>query len=234
MATMAAEARPGHHHLKLLAWLSPAMPVGTFTYSHGLETAVEAGLVHDACSLQAHCVSALAFGAARSDAIWLRRTYHAAQGRDPDACLRLLHEAAAMRGATELSLESTQPGRSLADVLQVAWPSPHLAHLLPEARGACPYACVLGLAAAAHGVPLALIVSGFLHAFVANLVSAGVRLVPLGAIEGQRVIAALEPLILEVEDEVLEPAEDELGTSTPALDLLSIAHERQMTRLFRS
>jgi urease accessory protein len=122
-------------------------------------------------------------------------------------------------------------------VLRQAWPAAALEALADLCRRSGlepPYAVVLGLAARAHGLPLPATLRAFLQAFAANLISAGIRLIPLGQTEGQRLTAALEGTIAEVVTAVQLSGQDDLGSAAPAIDLFSMAHETQYTRLFRS
>jgi urease accessory protein len=147
------------------------------------------------------------------------------------------HGAAALRGTRELALESAAQGQALLRVLRKAWPSAELDALdgsCREARVEPPYAVVLGVACAAHRLPLAASLAAFLQAFAANLISAGIRLIPLGQSDGQRLTAALEGTVHEVAAAVMAGALEDLGSAAPLIDLLSMAHETQYTRLFRS
>lgn len=225
--------------LELLAWFSPTMPTGAFSYSHGLEWAVEAALVHDAPSLRDYLGAVLRHGSGRLDASFLGAAYRASidgafEGRSLEEVILL---GAAMHGTRELALESGAQGRALLTTLQQAWPAPELEaldalcrRLEVEPR----HACVAGVAAAAHRVPLQAGTIAFLHALAANLISAGIRLIPLGQTDGQRLTATLAPAILEVTDQALSGSLDDLGTATPLIEWCSMRHETQYTRLFRS
>lgn len=230
-------AEPGAY--KLFAWLSPAMPVGAYSYSHGLESAVEAGRMPDAAGLQAYAETVLRHGAGRQDALWLRAAYAAAaSGRFEGWSLaEIVNVAAALRGSRELALESAAQGQALLTALRKAWPSAELDaldRLCREARGEPPYAVVLGVACAAHHLPLAASLTAFLQAFAANLISAGIRLIPLGQSNGQRLTAALEDTVHEVAAAAMAGSLEDLGSAAPVIDLLSMAHETQYARLFRS
>jgi urease accessory protein len=220
---------------KLLAWFSPAMPIGAYSYSHGLEHAVEAGLVSDAASLGAYVETALCHGAGQLDATLLCATYRASCEGGPVADIAIL--AAALRGSSELALESAAQGRALLTLLRKAWPAPALDALDTLCREHAiepAHAVVAGAAAAAHRLPLEATVVAFLHGFAANLISAGVRLIPLGQTDGQHQTAALEAPLRAVAARVLAASLDDLGTAAPMIDLCAIAHETQYTRLFRS
>jgi urease accessory protein len=220
---------------KLLAWFSPAMPIGAYSYSHGLEYAVEAGLVGDAPAVRGYLETALRHGAGQLDASLLCAAYRAS--REGCALADIVTLAAAMRGTVELALESAAQGRALLTLLRQAWPAPALdalAALCRQHEVEPAHAVVAGVACAAHGLPLQPCVVAFLHGFAANLISAGVRLIPLGQTEGQRLTAALESTIQSVAAGAMAASLDDLGTACPMIDLCAIAHETQYTRLFRS
>jgi len=219
---------------RLLAWLSPAYPVGAYTYSHGLETVVEDGAVRGRDDLVAYVTAALRDGAGRVDGALLAAAHRAmAQGRAKglDAAAEL---GAAWRGTAETALEAEAQGTAFLSVTLAAWPEPRLAVFAARHPRRIVHAVAFGAAAAAHGVALPQAAFGYLAAFAANLVSAGVRLVPLGQTDGQKATAALLPVVAAAADAALGADLESLGTSSPALDLFSIRHETQYTRLFRS
>jgi urease accessory protein len=223
--------------IRLLAWLSPAFPVGGYTYSHGVERAVEEGTVSDGATLRQWIEGALAFGAARVDADLLRETWRAIASGDEPAFLHAVTLGEAMRGTPELALESLQQGESFLATVNATWPHPDAEKWTAILRGAgrAPaYPIAVGLAAATHGVALEATLPAYLHAFAAALVSAAVRLVPLGQTVGQATLAALEPAIAKAAAASLARGLDQLGSAAPLIDLLSIAHETQHVRLFRS
>ncbi|WP_159718390.1 urease accessory protein UreF [Geminicoccus flavidas] len=230
-----AEDRSAPALLRLLAWTSPAFPIGGFAFSHGLETAVEEGLVRDMGSLLAYASQACRHGAGYADAVILARAHALAD--DPAGLTELLDQAHALRGTAELALETGMQGDAALRTLRAAWPAPQLDRLagLAVTSGIMPaLPVVLGVAAAAHGIPAEQACLGQLAAFAACLISAGVRLVPLGQTDGQRATAALEPLLAELAARAPDTALSDLYPAAPMIDLLSIAHETQYTRLFRS
>lgn len=215
---------------RLLTWCSPAFPTGGFSYSHGLETAVAEGLATDAAGLREWAAGALEFGAGRVDGAWLAAAHTAAAAGDWERLRAVADAAAAQRASGELALESAAQGEAFLRTARAAWPHPWLDRLDP-ARA--PHSVAVGLTAAAHGVGLRAALLGWLHGFAAGLVSAGVRLIPLGQTDGQRVMAALEPVVRRV----LAAARgggDAPGAATPVADWCAMAHETQWTRLFRS
>lgn len=236
-----AASLAGAELVRLLAWFSPALPIGAYSHSHALEAAIEAELVTDAATLEDYVATALRFGGGRLDALLLAAAHRATRsGRacgDGADLEEIAITAAAMRGSRELALESAAQGLAMLQVVRQVWPAEaleRLAALTRDAEVKPAQAVVAGVATAAHGLPLAPTLIAFLHGFVANLVSAGVRLVPLGQTDGQRVTAALEPSILEVAAAAIAGSIDDLGSAAPMIDLLSMAHETQYTRLFRS
>ena len=230
---------PAASLLELLAWFSPTMPTGAYSYSHGLEWAIETGLVRDPGGLQGYVETVLRQGSGRLDAAFLCASYRA--GRDGSADGRTLEEvvelAAALRGTSELALESEAQGRALLTTLEAAWPAPALDELdalCRRLRIEPPYACVAGVAAASRRLPLNDVLIASLHALAVNLISAGIRLIPLGQTDGQRLTAALAGAIQEVAEEASDGSLDDLGTASPVVDWCSMRHETQYTRLFRS
>ncbi len=220
---------------RLLTWLSPGFPVGAYSYSHGLEAAIEAGLVGDAASLATWIEGIVGFGAASSDAIFLAATWRAVTAGDRAGFAAVAELAAALRGSAELALESGAQGAAFAGVVANTWDMPMRAWLdeLPRDQ-AVAYPVAVGLAAALAGFPLTASLTGYLQAFAANLVSAGVRLVPLGQSDGQRVLARVEPAVARAAAAALSRGLDDIGTAAPVVDRLSMRHETQYTRLFRS
>ena len=220
---------------RLMTWLSPAYPLGAFSYSHGLEYAVEAGLVGDRQSLEAWVATAVNAGAGRSDAALLAAAWRAASSDDRAGLDEVVALAAAWRGTAETALESRAQGAAFLATTRTAWPHVLLDAIALRHRGNVALPVAVAVAAAAQGVPLAAALTAYLHAFASNLVSAGVRLIPLGQSDGQLAIAALEGVVAAaVDDAALETALDEVGTAAPLLDWCSMRHETQYTRLFRS
>jgi urease accessory protein len=219
--------------LRLQAWFSPAFPIGAFSYSHGLEHAVEAGLVRDAEGARRWVTTVIEDGTGIVDAMLFAAAWRATAG-EPETLAGMAELAAALPGTSELARESALQGTAFLDTVEAAWPSAALA----AARGAILGDVALPVAAAivvaAHGIPLRPALVAYLHALAANMVSAAVRLVPLGQTDGQRITAALEPVIAATAREVLDRPLDEIGAATPMLDWCSMQHETQHVRLFRS
>jgi urease accessory protein len=218
---------------QLMIWLSPAYPVGGFSYSHGLEWVVEAGEVRDALALGAWIEDVLACGAGRTDVIFLAEAWRAVTAGDVQRLRGTAELAAAFTPSAERRLEMLAQGAAFLAATTAVWPKPVLTALGADGTDVT-YAVAVGASAAAHHLPLAATARAFCQAFAANLVSAGVRLVPLGQTDGLRVIARLEPTICTVVAAALAAGLDDLGGSTMAADVASMRHETQYTRLFRS
>jgi urease accessory protein len=244
----------------LLAWLSPSFPVGAYTYSHGLEWAVEDGTVTSAATLEAWLGDILAHGAGRSDAVLLVHAMARASRGDTAGVRELLELSLALQPSSERRLEATAQGDAFITAIRAGWPpepadkaagpsaepsgdggAPALAVFgsLTDGqeavtRGGWTYPLALAVSAAAWGIAPRATVEGFLHALAANLVSAAIRAVPLGQSDGQRVMNALRPRVLALADEALAAPPDDIGGCAFLADIASMRHETQYTRLFRS
>ncbi len=212
--------------LRLLAWLSPAFPTGGFAYSHGLEWAVEAGDITDGASLERWVADIIRHGAGWSDCILLRHAHRACG--DPPALAAVADLALAAMPARERQAEALNQGRAF--LLAVAAWMDGAAAFDPD----LPYPVAVGAVAGAHGIDPDAAAAACLQAFVANLISAAVRLVPLGQTTGLRVLAALEPLVLATAAATASATLDDIGGCAFRADLAAMRHETQYTRLFRS
>lgn len=221
---------------KLLAWLSPAFPVGAYTYSHGLEWAIEDGTVTTPDALRAWITDVLTHGAGRSDAILAAHAWRAVTAGDIPALVAVAELGAAFQPSRERHLEATAQGRAFLTAVTATWPSERLGAIADAfpAQTAIPYAVAVGAAAAAHDVPLPATLAAFLNGFVANLASAGVRAIPIGQTDGQRIIAALGPTIATLAAAAETATLDAIGGAALRADVASMKHETQYTRLFRS
>ncbi len=251
---------------RLLAWSSPGYPTGAFSYSHGLEWAVETGAVGDLEGLLDYVTAVLWRGGGWADAVLFAHAWRAASGAaaaldsqapldfpalldsrassDLAASSDALDEldtvtqlASAFRGSAETALESRQQGAAFLDVTRKAWPHPRLDAFAQRTAGdGTPVAhCIaVAVACAAHGIALLPALHSYMHAVAANLVSAGARLIPLGQTQAQIAIARLSPTITAIIERALATSLDDLGTAAPAVELCSMRHETQYTRLFRS
>jgi len=262
---------------RLLSWVSPAFPVGAFSYSHGLEAMVESRVVVDGASLAAWVAAVVAHGGGRVDADIMRDAYRATEAGDVTALIAANRRGLAFRTTAELARESSAQGAAFLATCSTAWPdefldrwamagdgprpaasmdqvgeptaenAPDLALAHTTREGATPpttvqrqagegvcYAAALGAAMARAAVPLQPALVACLQAMAANLVSAGLRLGIIGQTDGQRILAALEPVTIRAAQDAITRGPADFGGATFAVDLASMAHETQYTRLFRS
>ncbi len=274
---------------RLLAWLSPSFPVGAFSYSHGLEYAVEIELIKNRDDLVAWCAALLRHGSGLHDAMLFVAAWRALDAQDHGALMEIFELSTAMRPTSELALETQAQGAAFARAIRDAWPLPdfdpfgqcrdplpvpplskgrepwgsqHLytsgeAGYSPPLQGgglgrgsgdkekaakpslqsdhATPsYPLSVALCAHAHGIDMRDALAAYLHAFTANLISAGVRLIPLGQTDGQIALRLLEADVAASAELAQTLPLEEIGSATPMLDYCSAQHETQYTRLFRS
>ena len=215
--TMSTEAT-----LLLMQWLSPAYPVGAFAYSHGLECAVAEGHVRDGNELSRWLTDLLTHGGARSDAVLLSCAYRAETAADLseiDATARAFCPSAERLQETDLQ------GAAFCRTTAATWGN-DLARLT--------YPVAVGCAARQHDIPLDLTVQMYLHAFLANLIAAGQRLLALGQTDAQQRLSALSPKLRETAQAALSCTLDDLFGASFAADIASMRHETQYSRIFRS
>jgi urease accessory protein len=219
---------------RLMTWLSPAFPVGAFSYSSGIEWAVEAGDIVDAATLRDWLSSMLTDGPGFCDGVFLAHAHRAASCGDDAALGEIAELAAAFAPSRERHLETTSQGRAFIEIARSAWNCEGLDRAFAVCAGPVAYPVAVGIVSALHQVPLAPTMHGFLHAVVSNWISAGARLIPLGQTDSQRVLAGLEPAVVSTGRRALEARLDDLGSASFRADLASMRHETQYTRLFRS
>jgi urease accessory protein len=218
--------RTGAALQRLLAWLSPAFPVGGFAWSGGLETAIADGRVTDRTALTGWIADSLEHGTLRNDAIMLALAHRAdpASNTLADLCDLLL----ALSPAAERVEETLAMGAAFR--LAVAnWPQSAIA--LPRD---CPYPIAVGALARAHGVPCPMTLIAFLTSTVQAQISVAVRLVPLGQTDGLRALAELEPLVAALADEAEGAGLANLGGAAYGADIAQMRHEGLKVRIFRS
>lgn len=212
--------------LRLASWMSPSFPVGAFAYSHGLEWSVRAGDVVERLTLTDWIETALRVGAGRSDAILLAEAHRACA--DATALAALAELGAAFAPSAERRLETLSQGAAFVRAAAAGWDT---APPLPQE---VPYPVAVGAAAGAADCPLDETLLLFLHGFAQTLVSAGVRLIPIGQSDGQRALAALTPHIEATAQEAETATLADLGGCAFRIDLASMRHETLEPRLFRT
>lgn len=219
---------------RLMTWLSPAFPVGGFSYSSGIEWAVEAGDVTDVASLTNWLDAMLVDGSGFCDATFLVHAYRAAEADEPAALNEIAELAAAFVPSRERQLETASQGRAFIDIARAAWNADGLDAMVAACGKPPVYPVAVGVVAAMHGVPLAPTLHAFLHALVSNWISAASRLIPLGQTDSQRALGRLETAVAATAHRALNATLDDIGGATFRADLASLRHETQYTRLFRS
>jgi len=222
---------------RVLTWFSPGFPIGAFSYSHGLETAAASGAVHDRETLQRWIAAILTHGAGRMDADTLRDAHRAAAVQNLEALTTANRRGLAFRATSEMVLETAAQGAAFVQTCRAAWPDHFLdrwAEMLEEAgEGVC-HSAAAGAVTARADIPLGGALTAYLQAMAANLVSAGLRLGIVGQTDGQRILAALEPVVGTAVASALTRGPAAFGGATLAIELASMAHETQYSRLFRS
>jgi urease accessory protein len=219
---------------RLMTWLSPAFPVGAFSYSSGIEWAVEASDITDAASLRDWLASMLTEGSGFCDAVFLAQAHRAASAQDAAGLREIAELAAAFVPSRERQLETSTQGRAFIEIARSAWACDGLDGMVAACGSGMVYPVAVGVVSAGHAVPLEPAMHAFLHAVVSNWISAGARLVPLGQTDSQRILAGLEADVAATAKHALEASLDDLGSATFRADLASLRHETQYTRLFRS
>ena len=227
---MSTEAR---QLMRLQSWLSPAFPIGSFSYSHGLEYAVEAELLHDRGSLINWLEADLRHGTGRSEAIF----FTLAATLDDGNFLELAELAAASISTSELARESLSQGEFFLLTALRAWPNAALRarlELLRKTDIAPTLAVATAMTCTAHGIDTNAALHLYLQAWLANLINAAVRLIPLGQTDGQMAQAKLEDAVVATAMAARTLGIEDLGSAAAMVEWASMQHEIQYTRLFRS
>ena len=230
MSTDAARA----DFLPLMVWLSPSFPIGSFAYSHGIEWAVETGDIKNADTCAAWLADLLEHGGAWSDAVLLASAHRAIESKDDAALFAAAELARALAPSKERRLETLKQGDAFLLAIRNAWPCAALGRLAEVWPGETAFPVAVGVASAGHNLAIVPTLEAWLVAFVTNLVSAAVRLVPLGQTDGIKIIARLAPLARELAARAALSTLDDVGGAALRSDIASMRHETQYTRLFRS
>lgn len=221
-------------HLPLMVWLSPSFPVGAFAYSHGLEWAFETGDLYDHATLSDWLDALVNHGSLRNDLILFAAAWRATGGHDDVALAEVAELALALANSSERRLETVTQGNAFVAALRAAWPCEAIVRLRQVWAGDVAYPIAVGVAASGHDLPLRPALEAYGLAFVANLVSASVRLGIVGQTDGQKITAGLVPALHAAAATAENATLDDLGGCTFRSDLASLRHETQYSRLFRS
>jgi urease accessory protein len=218
--------------VRLTTWLSPAFPVGAFSYSHGLEQLIADDAITSPATLRPWLVDLLERGSGWNDAVLFGEAHGAARTGDMRRLRDVAELAEALAAGRERHLETMAQGRAFLAAIAAAWPSPAVT-VLRESDGAA-YPVAVGAVAADRQIAADAALSVWLNAFMATLVSVAVRLVPIGQSAGLAVLASLHPKILVVAERALASTLDDLGSATVAAEIASMCHETLHTRIFRT
>lgn len=213
--------------LRLMAWLSPAFPVGGFSYSAGFESAVVEGHVADGDDVESWLKLLLSDGGLRSDCILLGEAHRLQQ--EGEGLDELVSLSTALAGSAERHAEVIRLGEAFVKAAS-AWPHP----VIDQLSGPVAYGVAVGAVAAAHGVGRADAIAAFLHAQISQYVSVAIRLGVIGQTRGVAILAASEGPILDAASRYEHLGLDDLGSATIIADTLSMRHEAQYSRLFQS
>ncbi|MDH6265705.1 urease accessory protein [Rhizobium sp. SG_E_25_P2] len=213
--------------IRLMAWLSPAFPVGGFAYSGGLESAVQDGQASDPEALRLWFKTLLARGTWRNDGLLLAEAWRSID--DPTRLADAATLAEALAGSAERHLEIMTVGEAFA-AAAAAWPHPALDSLGSRP----PYSVALGVAAAAQSIPLEDCLAAFYHALLSQAISAAIRLGVIGQRQGVALLARFEEAIVTTARDTAGSSLEDLGSAAIGADIASLRHETQQTRLFRS
>ncbi len=219
---------------RLILWFSPSFPTGAFSFSHGLEWAVEVEDVHDRASLEAWAEGVLRHGAGWSDAVLIAAVHRVATVGDDSAVAEIAELAFALQPSRERRLESTVQGEAFLKAVETGWNHEIVMRFRSLWRGPIALPVAVGVSAAANGIEPKAVIPAYLTGLAANLVSSAIRLAPIGQSDGLRVLAALEPAIAELAARAETATLDDLGGCALRSDIASMRHETQGTRLFRS
>lgn len=217
--------------LRLLQLASPALPVGAFNFSQGLEYAIEQGWIHDEASAGAWISGVARHGLALLDVPLLLRLHGAWIDQDHEGALRLSQELVASRETAELRAEERHMGQALAKVL-VSLGIPQAASW--QRNPSASYAALFALAAVHSGAPAADCAITYVWAWAENQTIAAVKLLPLGQTAGQRLLESIRLQIPGLIAAASTMEDDQIGAATPLAVMASAWHETQYTRLFRS
>ncbi|NET44824.1 urease accessory protein UreF [Okeania sp. SIO2B3] len=226
--------------LCLLQLASPALPVGAYSYSEGIEVLVTRGKISDYDSLKNWLIDSLKFGSIRLEAALIIRAYWETNSGNLPLLNNWNNWATAVKETEELRLQSLQMGRTLIRLFMNIQPDlstelmSFIQNKLETETDFCNFAIAYGLISASWKIEIETAILSYLHSWATNLVNAGVKLIPLGQTVGQKLLWELQNQIVLSAKEILKLKDDELNSCSWGLSLASMAHEVQYTRLFRS
>jgi urease accessory protein len=218
--------------LALLQLTSPALPIGAYSYSEGIETLVEQGVIRSVSDLEIWLKESLATGSISLDIAILLRAHRAWNRHDLENLIYWNHWLSATRETAELQQQSWQMGRSLLKLLKNLYPLEDWIAWDMDLNWNV--AIVFAVAAGLAKIDQHTAALGYAYSWASNGVSAGVKLIPLGQTSGQQLMLSLAEPIAQAADRALTVTDDRLFSCNWGLTLASMAHETQYSRLFQS
>ena len=223
--------------IQLLQLSDPTLPIGGYAHSAGLETYVQAGVVHDAATAKAFVTEMLARNLCFTDAALASLAYDAAVQNNWHELVRLDDECTAVKLPRELRQASHKLGIRLLKIFQPICPDAFISQYwtgLQRQEISGHYCLAFGLCARALGIPKADALTGFYYNAAAGMVTNSVKLIPLGQQDGQEILFSLHPLIQELVDKTMQPDSSQIGICCPGFDIRSMQHEELYSRLYMS
>ena len=219
---------------RLLQLTSTMLPVGAYSYSQGLEYAIEARMVHNAESALAWIDDVLTVSVARFEAPMMARMHAAWQQNDISKAVEYNQYFISSRESAELRAETLQMGYSLVRLLEQLDDVPELQLAALSTQNEVSYPCAFALASGSWNIPTAAAVNAYLWGWLENQVSAAMKCVPLGQVAGQKILSKLGKQLPLLAEKSLQLEDFELSNFSPMLAIISSKHETQYSRLFRS
>ena len=205
------------YHQLLLSWFSPNFPIGSYNFSHGLESAIDKNFVNNVVSLKDWIVYLINYGSGKTDSILLSHSY---QGKD-------INELAfALCPSKERWIETKQLGNAFCKNINENWSFNIGSNLA--------YPVAVGKAGAFFNIPLDQLLLAFMQSFVSSLVNVGIKHIPLGQSDGQKILIKLLPIVKELALNYKECEIDDIGTSAFISDLTSMYHETLNNRIYQT
>lgn len=218
--------------LRTLHLASPTLPIGAYSYSQGMEAAIDAGIIADEAGALAWIRTALASAAGRLEAPVFLRLFDAWRAEDPDTALEWSRFYLAARDTAEFRAETLQMGYSLARLAQSLAPE-RAGELMLETPD-LPFPAAFAAACVLLDVPREAALAAMLFSTAENQVLAAMKAIPLGQAAGQRMLFALHEDVLACATAAAVMEDEAIGNWAPGLSQLSMRHETQHSRIFRS
>ena len=222
----------GLYHL--LSWFSPNYPVGSYAYSHGLEYAVETGIVDNIYHLENWIKDLLFYGTGANDAIFINQTYESILSNNYKLFVDIAIMSKSCIPTQEIALESEQQGISFYKVTSATLSSKKFEKLINSIMSYITYPIVVGCAGALINIKKIHLINSYLHAFISNILSAALRIMPVGQTDIQCLLFKFKKDIQTISINTLSKSIEDIGSSTFMIDWASANHEGQYSRLFRS